>query len=373
MARIHTTLPLPGVIRQIDSLQILRAVAVLLVAWPHAGQTLGFMNVLPHFAVFGIDIFFVISGFIIASVLLRMKQEPGPGAMWSFLKRRLIRIFPIYWFFWFVESARFLHGHGFFLQNYFPSFLLLPGLFPRYPLIVGFSWTLVFEIFFYYVLAAILLVTVKRAIPVAMGVFAAVVLIGHFVGLVGTGLIIVANPMLLEFTFGATVALLFARVGKRRKLGRTMVIVGVAMAFYLRAHPEHGGASDMHMILGAVEVMRRVLTWGLSAVLIVGGVIFWSPEIKTRAGRTAVVLGNASYSAYLASSLIMEFAARLLIRPDQAFSLGRVVLYQTLLVVAVFVGGWACYQFVEWPMLRWLRRILLAKEESTLPPQRIPA
>jgi peptidoglycan/LPS O-acetylase OafA/YrhL len=98
---IHTTLPLPAKIGQIDGLQILRAVAVLLVAWLHGGQMLGDWRVteLPHFGAFGIDIFFVISGFIMSSVLLRTKQAPGVHATWGFLKRRLIRIFPIYWVF----------------------------------------------------------------------------------------------------------------------------------------------------------------------------------------------------------------------------------------------------------------------------------
>jgi hypothetical protein len=79
---IHTTLPLPAKIGQIDGLQILRAVAVFLVAWLHAGQQLGDWRVaeLPHFAAFGIDIFFVISGFIMSSVLLRTRQSPGIGA-----------------------------------------------------------------------------------------------------------------------------------------------------------------------------------------------------------------------------------------------------------------------------------------------------
>src|ERR1700730_256703 len=158
---------------KIDGLQILRTVAVFLVAWLHAGQSLDGWRIidLPHFTAFGVDIFFVISGFIMSSVLLRTRQAPGIPAMWGFLKRRLIRIFPIYWVFALLGAARLLHGHGFLLQNYFPSFLLLPGLFPRYPLVVGFSWTMIFEMFFYYALAATLLFTVRRAVPVSIAIF----------------------------------------------------------------------------------------------------------------------------------------------------------------------------------------------------------
>jgi len=353
---IHTTLPLPAKIGQIDGLQILRAIAVFLVAWLHAGQLLG--TELPHFGAFGIDIFFVISGFIMSSVLLRTKQAPGVHATWGFLKRRLIRIFPIYWVFALLESVRLLHGHGFFLQNYFPSFLLLPGLYPRYPLVLGFSWTMIFEMFFYYVLAAILLVTVKRAVPVSIAFFGAAVLLGEVIGIQRPVWITFSSPILLEFISGAIAALAFLRFGQRRRLGIAMLIVGVAISLYMRAHPEQGGAAGIDMVLSSVGATRRVLTWGLAATMIVSGVIFWSPSIQNLPGRIAVILGNASYSAYLASALMIEFTDRLLIRlgghaPPSV--VGKQALFQIVLVVTVFLGGWISYQFVEWPMISWLQ------------------
>jgi exopolysaccharide production protein ExoZ len=356
---VHTTLPLPAKIGQIDGLQILRAIAVFLVAWLHGGQMLGDWRVaeLPHFGAFGIDIFFVISGFIMSSVLLRTKQAPGAGATWGFLKRRLIRIFPIYWVFAVLESFRLLHGHGFFLQNYFPSFLLLPGLYPRYPLVLGFSWTMIFEMFFYYVLAAILLVTVKRAVPVSIALFGAAVLLGEVIGIQRPFWITFSSPILLEFIFGAVAAVAFLRFGQRRRLGIAMVIVGAAMSLYMRAHPQQGGAAGIDMVLSSGGVTRRVLTWGLAATMIVSGVIFWSPSIQSLPGRIAVILGNASYSAYLASALLIEFTGRLLLKlgGHAPPSLGKEALFQFILVVTVFIGGWVCYQFVEWPMIRWLQ------------------
>ena len=119
---IHTRPALPAKVGQIDGLQILRAVALFLVAWLHSGQSLESWRVieLPHFTAFGVDIFFVISGFIMGSALLRTRQAPGIPAMSGFLKLRLIRIFPIYWLFALLESARLLHGHGFFCRTTFP-------------------------------------------------------------------------------------------------------------------------------------------------------------------------------------------------------------------------------------------------------------
>jgi exopolysaccharide production protein ExoZ len=354
---LHTTLPLPAKISQIDGLQVLRAVAVFLVAWLHAGQELGDWRVaeLPHFAAFGIDIFFVISGLIMCSVLLRNRQVPGIRATWGFLKRRLIRIFPIYWVFALLESARLLHGRGFFLRNYFPSFLLLPGLYPRYPLIVGFSWTMVFEMFFYYVLATILLFTVRWAVPVSIAFFGAAVLLGRMFGVQHPVWITFTSPMLLEFIFGAIAAVALFHFRPRRRFGIAVLIVGVAASLYMRAHPEKGGAAGIDMVLSSVGAMRHALTWGLAAMMIVSGVVFWSPSIQSLPGRIAVILGNASYSAYLASPLVIEFTGRLLIKLGRHATVGEEVLFQTVIVLVVFLVGWVSYQFVEWPMIRWLQ------------------
>jgi exopolysaccharide production protein ExoZ len=357
---IHTTLPLPATISQIDGLQILRAIAVLLVAWLHAGQMLGDWRVkeLPHFAAFGIDIFFVISGFIMSSVLLRTRQAPGVRATWRFLKRRLIRIFPIYWVFVLLGSARLLHEHGFFLRNYFASFLLLPGLYPRYPLVLGVSWTMVFEMFFYYVLAAILLFTVKPAVPVSIVFFGTAVLLGQMIGVQRPVWIIFTSPILLEFIFGAIAALALQRFEQRRRLGIAMLIVGVAASLYMRSHPQQGGAAGIDMMLSSVGATRHMLTWGLAATMIVSGVIFWSPSIQSLPGRIAVILGNASYSAYLASPLVIEFTGRLLIKLGGHATVGKEVLFQTFIVLVVLLVGWLSYQFVEWPMIRWLQAAL---------------
>jgi exopolysaccharide production protein ExoZ len=290
-----------------------------------------------------------------SSVLLRTQQVPGICATWGFLKRRLIRIFPIYWVFALLESARLLHAHGFFLRNYFPSFLLLPGLYPHYPLIVGFSWTMVFEMFFYYVLATTLLFTVRWAVPVSIAFFGAAALLGQMIGVQHPVWITFTSPMLLEFIFGAIAAVALFHFGPRRRFGIAVLIVGVAASLYMRAHPEKGGAAGIDMMLSSVGAIRHVLTWGLAAMLIVSGVVFWSPSIQSLPGRIAVVLGNASYSAYLASPLVIEFTGRLLIKLGRHATISEEVLFQTVIVLVVFLVGWLSYQFVEWPMIRWLQ------------------
>jgi exopolysaccharide production protein ExoZ len=357
---LHTTLPLPSKIRQIDGLQIMRAIAVALVTWLHTGQDLAPVTkeILPEFGAFGIDIFFVISGFIMSAILLRAQHDsPGFRAMWEFLKRRLIRIFPIYWVFCFLEALRLFGNHTLFTRNYLLSVFLLPFGHQPAPTLVSFSWTLVFEIYFYVALSLILLfLSARRAVLISIVFFCSATLLGEAVGIRRPFWIIVCNPMLLEFVFGALLAIAHQRSGRRRGFGIAVLALGTAGALYLRAFPGQGGANGMQMVLADVQVIRRVATWGLSAAMIVGGIIFWAPVIKTRVGRIVVVLGNASYSIYLASALLIEFTIRLIfkIRGAEALSVSEHVVYQTLIVFAVFIGGWLCYQFIEWPMIRSL-------------------
>ena len=342
---IHTTLPAPK-IRQIDGIQILRAVAVFLVTWLHAGQALGSWRVveLPHFMAFGIDIFFVISGFIMASVLLRNTETAG-----KFFKRRVVRIFPIYWVFAFMVYARLAHSHGSLLLNYLPSFLLVPGLYPRYPLLLAVSWTLVFEMFFYYTLSAILLFT-KRAVP------AAILILGIAAFIPGPP--VLTSPILLEFVAGMVVAIAFYRLGKRR-WGILLLLAGAVIALYMQAHPEHAGVQGIDLVLSAkAGVMQRILTWGISATLIVAGTVFWSPSTQNLPARIAVAVGNSSYSAYLLSSIMIEFTCRALIRFARP-SLAAEIVVQILVVATVLFAGWLSYQFLEWPMIHSLNNLRL--------------
>jgi peptidoglycan/LPS O-acetylase OafA/YrhL len=111
----------------------------------------------------------------------------------------------------------------------------------------------------------------------------------------------------------------------------------------------------MDMVLSSAGAIRHVLTWGTAAALIVSGVIFWSPSVQSLPGKLAVVLGDASYSAYLASALVIEFACRFLLKVGSQPSLAKEVLFQFLLVGFVFLAGWLRYRFAEQPMRLWLK------------------
>jgi exopolysaccharide production protein ExoZ len=371
----HTSLPLPSTLRQIDGLQLLRAVAVILIAWLHAGEKLrrygGFRS--PELGVFGVDIFFVISGFILSSVVMRERQGPGLATTGLFLQRRFVRIYPVYWIFAIISIAKLTLHHQFVAQNYIAAWFLLPSLhYPVAPWLHEFSWTLIFEMFFYLALSALLLKTVRFATQALIAVLLLLVTAGVFLDIHRPILIIICNPILLEFAFGAALALIYRRFGRRRYLGMAMTFAGVVLAIGLRAYNSHTVATGLHMIRVDAGVFERVATFGIAALLLVGGVILWSPTLTNRVGRLFVILGNASYSTYLLSSIGIELSVKLLVKVGGApMNPGKQVLYDVLGVILVLAFGWLFYDLVEWPLLRAIQARLANRRSTMLSPSGI--
>jgi exopolysaccharide production protein ExoZ len=372
-----TSLPTAPTIRQIDGLQLLRAVAVLLVIWCHAGQVLEESGSypLPSLNVFGIDIFFVISGFILSLVVLRERRQPGLQPMADFIKRRLLRIYPIYWVVALLMLARLALSHNLFQSNYIPAFLLLPSLhYPSDRYIMGYSWTLDFEMFFYIVLGLTLLKTIKWAVPFLIALFSISVALGAIVDIRHPVLILASNPMLLEFVFGAALALLYARIGQRRIAGIVLTTIGVVASILLQIHNPPSVASGLQMVMLDDGVFLRVATWGVCALVIVSGVVFWSPSMESAFGKAWVLLGNASYSTYIVSALCLELTDRLFFKfvPPPIFPTGLRVVFEISLLLSTLLIGFGCYVFVEKPLLRFLQNRFLART-TTHPLAHVPS
>src|SRR6266568_1603361 len=142
---------------QIVSIQYLRGIAALAVTYNHAFEN-RFGTALRENAngIWGVDIFFVISGFIMWTT-----TADGHADAVSFWKKRAIRIYPIYWIalsLWivgrFVIPDR-LGNADVSMESVLRSYLLLPQYHLVFtdriwPILVP-GWTLQFEVFFYFV------------------------------------------------------------------------------------------------------------------------------------------------------------------------------------------------------------------------------
>jgi exopolysaccharide production protein ExoZ len=124
---------------QLKSIQILRAAAALGVLLDHAGRWLDVAPIVDIGAA-GVDLFFVISGFIMVYTSERLFGQTG--APQRFLARRIIRIVPLYWTLT-AFAALVLFGFG---PNTLGSYLFIPT--HRGPILTV-GWTLNYEMMFY--------------------------------------------------------------------------------------------------------------------------------------------------------------------------------------------------------------------------------
>jgi peptidoglycan/LPS O-acetylase OafA/YrhL len=155
----------------------------------------------------GVDIFFVISGFVMALSSRSLAHKVSPG--FEFLKRRVERIFPLYWIFTTLKiaiaiaiPASMVNGLGS-TWHVIGSYLLIPSMgssgtsFPI--LLVG--WTLELEMMFY-VVFAIALGLRARPLLILIPVLGLTALLPFAVHLPASPWEAYCNPIVVEFLFG---------------------------------------------------------------------------------------------------------------------------------------------------------------------------
>jgi exopolysaccharide production protein ExoZ len=304
-----------------------------------------------RFGMVGVDLFFVLSGFIMTSMSLGKFGRPGEAG--RFLKRRFLRVYPIYWAWSVPVLALFLirpdmvnSSHG--RPDVLRSFLLLPQ--DHLPLLLV-AWTLVYEIFFYLLFSAGLRWLRETDLPWALGGWAAVVIAGNWLVLPGKMdpmLGLMFSPLLLEFMMGCVVALCVSRFNGTAAI-MAMTLGTGGFVFGTIIYLMHGGwfPSDWD----------RTLVYGTSSATLLAGVVAWErvqgqPVLPSLAG-----LGDASYSLYLSHVPVIA-AAGLVCRRLLPTALPAAHLAALLAAFAVaLLAGFASFRLVESPLLRLSQRL----------------
>ena len=338
---------------QIISIQYLRAIAALMVVLFHLHPQLERMGLRAwpgEWLSSGVDIFFVVSGFIMWWTTRTGDISPG-----DFMRRRIHRVVPVYWALSAVYVAvlllapRLMQSGELVLPHAVASFLFIPALHPvtgyMMPLVTP-GWTLNYEMFFYVVFAFCLMLRDLRARLAAVSA----ALIGlATAGVVfdpqGAQLAAYTSTLLIEFLFGIGVAVLVSR-GITLPAPAALAAIGVGAAAWI--------LSD-----GLNTQATRFFWWGLPAMAIVYGAVSWERRRKSPAWPLLLLFGDASYSIYISHQLSLSAAGQAWRKaaaglPPLAMHLGFVV-FGTLVAV---VGGLLCYVLVERPLGRLTGRLL---------------
>lgn len=324
--------------RYFDSLAGLRAIAVVLVLITHfAGQQGAFL-----LGWLGVQVFFVLSGFLITTLLLRENDENGEVSLPRFYIRRAFRIFPIYyaWFAILLWQAYRIGGVRWErLYDALPYYLTFNNeQFGDTPWRI--TWTLGIEWKFYLVwpaLAFFLARGPKTRWLVALAAF------GLFTKLWKTNLV---GPfhytVLLE---GAMLAMLMHSRRGYRIVEPLTKPIACAVVFALFAALQYK-IGDIRIALHNPEDAGFDNLYGLAVCLLIPAILGNGLPHWLLSSRPFVFVGQRSYSLYLIQISVAEAASGFAIWRQFDFEFTIVVFCLGLIVADVL------YRYVEKPMIR---------------------
>lgn len=332
----------------IYNFQALRAFAALLVTFVHIEGFVALSGITHSqlkFGYVGVDLFFVLSGFVIVYSTSRRT----PSAM-EFMRHRIVRVAPIYWLltlFLFVlalVAPSLLNSTSADIGDLLKSLGFIPyrkenGL-VQPVLFVG--WTLNYEMFFYLVFAVFLWLTqrrVRRTVVLSSLLIAAVVIAGHLARPASVVLNFFAYPIVLEFVMGMWVAMAALKWPDHvsRWAWPVLIVAGSWLLLHMTVLPEN----------------PRWIYAGIPAAAILWSCLMLERQGHVASGALIQLLGAASYALYLSHPFVLQAIAKL-IAPYNTPVLGPIA--ALLAIMLAHVVGIAIHLWIEKPLVGLFRR-----------------
>ncbi|MBT8053838.1 MAG: acyltransferase [Xanthomonadales bacterium] len=356
------------------NIQFLRFAAALAVVIYHAskhvamsGADQGFFFSAGEAAGFaGVDVFFVISGFI---MFYTTEGSSGGASSVDFLKRRVARIYSGYWPFFIFAALVFAWAR----PDHFAEAGLLSSAalwpMPLNHVLLDVSWTLTYEMYFYLLFTALVLTGARlrwQLIIFALAGMFAYNLYRHFVlhdfspeNIYNHSFSsqFLTSPFLLEFFAGAVIA----AVAGRKSFGSGWALLLGGMALFAGAGLANALGYDGKIEQG-YYVVPRVLLFGIPSGLILLGLVQLERDGAVAPRKFSLYAGGASYAIYLSHTIFLVATMKLGFNvaleglPD--FVVQLIFGFYCALIVA-FSIGW--YRLVERPLLAVFKRALRIK------------
>jgi peptidoglycan/LPS O-acetylase OafA/YrhL len=326
---------------KLTNIQILRGLAAVWVVFFHSlggglNELTSILGGIGKNGRYGVDIFFVLSGFVI---FYSARQREIPAT--KFFMRRVDRIVPPYlllttvFFLTVLLLPNLFKGQKASLDHFVRSVSYLSFTGYQYP-VVSVGWTLEYEMFFY-LLAALALACGRLAfsrLPIAICGVVLCGLLFREAGGQSVAIEFLTDPVVLEFCFGFAIATVLVT-------GAVDRYVSVAVIATLLA-------------VSVVDPLHRVMLAGIPSAVLLGVCLVLNSKVtlSEHVRRPLSFIGDASYSIYLIQVFTLPIAIRLhkLLpgKMDQAF-IGLVDTSVTIIL------GWAFFKVVESPMLNAIR------------------
>ncbi len=340
------------------AIQYLRAVAAISVVTLHAGHRVSetlpaSLSVTMSLGHAGVDLFFVISGFIMWTI----GRTSGPDPV-EFLRRRAIRVLPLYWlatvvwvggaiavgFDWIVLTP----------EHVILSLLLIPhfsATFPAeiWPVLVP-GWTLSFEFLFYLLFAMVLRVAEPFRMLALASILIGLVACGEMFAPISAIATVLTSPLLIEFLAGCAVGALVLRHPGDLIRNALLIATGLSVLAVFGAGIDH------------TDNWARTIGFGGPAALIVAGAAGLGPKVPLFTGLAR--LGDASYAIYLFHLFLVIPLAAVWQHYPAIHSAPAAILFVLVAVILSSFLGRLIFQFIETPMQRALIRNLAVRTKG---------
>jgi peptidoglycan/LPS O-acetylase OafA/YrhL len=331
--------------KKIYGIQYCRAVAAIFVVLYHVGTTAEAYNrqsifsLLFNYGKYGVDFFFVISGFIIFNAHFEDIGVKGKSII--YIKKRFFRIYPIYFIILTIKVLIFLclsiqipenqKSFGYFLNSY----LLLP-IENQYPFL-SVAWTLSFELTFYtYFLLAM---KMQRRTFFLLTLGWMLLIIFYNINNLKYNFILnhLLNSYNIEFIIGVFASLIYR---EQKFLNTGLKLVAIIFLLFLFLDKTD---SDL--------LMRIVLGGCFGIIVLVSANFSKITKIphSNFIDKTLQLIGNASYSIYLVHTLVITAIYKTLINLINIDSLGFITLIFSLIIGITF------WKFIESPLLKFTK------------------
>lgn len=342
--------------KKLDYIEIGRGIAALLVVLRHAtmnapafyGHT-PFANFF-YFGHAGVDFFFVLSGFIIYYI-----HSDDQGTLYNIKRyalKRLIRIYPVFFIISIILLSAYLlvpqlanRSISMGLAYLLNSFLLLPSPDPR---ILGVSWTLVHEIFFY--LIFILFILNKKIGAFTFSIWA-LLMIGYnlFYDDKMFPYDFYLSKYNLEFILGIMAAFLIKsnKIGNLERYIKYVISVGLIIFII-------NGINEDYKLIELNSFFVTMIYGVASFMLVIGLTMLSSPKYKNRFFKILLLLGSASYAIYLVHNPLLSVLHRIVNKVDIVAFIEPNIIFVSLVIVCLIVGV-LLHLYIEKPILKYLR------------------
>jgi peptidoglycan/LPS O-acetylase OafA/YrhL len=312
---------------------------------------------------FGVDIFFIISGFIIAYMVLQNTE--------NFLIKRIIRIEPMYILATIAMALTvmifpdLIRSTTVSFSGFIKSVLFIPGPENRGQPVLGQGWTLNYEMFFYIVMfLCIIFVKNKKYLTLACGfILVFIVVILNFIHSENFILSYYKNNLFLEFIYGMVLYHLYILSEKSEyKIFINKKVKILILTFFAILGYGFMIFSDLNNFLLS---SNRNINYGIPVLILVSAILFLEKEIiYNKIVKFGVELGEASYVMYLIHYHIVIFLARAVF--NRIIGINNIFILEIVKIVIAFIVtiifSIIIYRFIDMPIQKYLKKIIRKKQ-----------